>query len=116
MNGSLDSHVFDLQNCTFTMSLTAKTSAAIDTPTEIFLPEFHFPGGRTIVAVSGGKWELDYEEIQSVKLQRLRWWHAEGEQDVKIEGIKRKPGTFANPSEDDVTYLEQCQRGQCPMM
>lgn len=98
------------------MSLTAETATATDAPTEIFLPEFHFPQEKTVIAVSGGKWELDQKDIQGIKLQRLRWWHAEGEQDIKVEGVKRQPGTFANPSEDDVTYLEQCQRGQCLMM
>ncbi|KAJ5197954.1 glycosyl hydrolase [Penicillium cinerascens] len=116
VSGSLRSHVFDLRNCTFTMKLTAKTATSTDAPTEIYLPDFHFPETNTVVAVSGGKWELDYQEIQSIKVQRLRWWHAEGEQDIKIEGIKRHPGEFANPSGDDVTYLEQCQQGQCMIM
>lgn len=69
-----------------------------------------------VIAVSGGKWEVSQQDIQGIKLQRLRWWHAEGEQDIKVEGVKRKPGTFAEASEDDVTYFEQCQRGQCLMM
>lgn len=108
--------MFDLQNCTFTMSLSSSKATATDAPTEIFLPEFHFPDAKTVVAVSGGKWELDYQEIQGTKTQRLRWWHAEGEQNIKIEGVKRQAGTFADPSGDDVTYLEQCQRGECLMM
>ncbi|KAJ5118739.1 glycosyl hydrolase [Penicillium atrosanguineum] len=115
VNGNLESHVFDLQNCTFTMSLTANMATATDTPTEIYLPDFHFPETSTAVAVSGGKWEIECQEIQSIKVQRLRWWHAEGEQDIKIEGAKRQPGEFTNTS-DDVTYLEQCQRGQCIIM
>lgn len=115
VGGTLASHVFDLRNCRFTMNLTAKAATAPDAPTEIYLPEFHFPEGNTVVAVSGGKWELNYQEIQNIKLQRLRWWHAEGEQDIKIEGVKRQPGEFA-PSADDVSYLEQCQSGQCSMM
>ncbi|KAJ5668136.1 glycosyl hydrolase [Penicillium maclennaniae] len=115
VNGNLKSHVFDLRNCTFTMSLTANMATATDAPTEIYLPEFHFPESHTAVAVSGGKWELDYQEIRSIKVQRLRWWHAEGEQDIKIEGVKRQPGEF-NSTSDDMTYLEQCQRGQCTIM
>jgi hypothetical protein len=115
VSGRLDAHVFDLKNCTFTMSLTAKGPTTAHAPTEIYLPEFHFPETNLAVTVSGGKWDIDVEEIQSVKLQRLRWWHAEGEQDIKIEGIKRKPGEFANPGED-VTYLEQCQKGDCVIM
>lgn len=116
VSGNLESHLFDLQSCTFTMSLTAKTATTTDAPTEIYLPDFHFPGASTAVAVSGGKWEMDYQEVQSIKVQRLRWWHAEGEQDIKVEGAKRQPGEFTNTSGDDVTYLGQCQRGQCILM
>jgi hypothetical protein len=116
VSGTLETHVFDLQNCTFAMSLTAKAATATDAPTEIYLPDFHFPEANTIVAVSGGKWEIDYQVIQSIKVPRLRWWHAEGEQDIKIKGVKRQPGEYANPSGDDVTYLEQCQHGQCLLM
>lgn len=114
VNGRLVHHVFDLKNCTFTMSLTAKVAAAPDAPTEIYLPEFHFPEASTVVAVSGGKWEIDCQEIQSFKIQCLRWWHADGEQDIKVEGVKHKPGEFANLEE--ITYLEHCQRGPCVMM
>lgn len=116
MSGKLDSHVFDLRNCAFTLSLTAEGATAATGPTEIYLPEFHFPGSNIVVAVSGGKWDIDVQDIQGVKLQRLRWWHAEGQQDIKIEGLKRKPGEFANPGGQDVSYLEQCQKGQCVIM
>lgn len=116
MNGCVENHVFDLRNCTFTLNLTSKAATASDAPTEIFLPEFHFPEGDTVVAVSGGKWEISFEDIQSVKLQRLRWWHGEGEQNVKIEGAKRQAGEFANLSGEDESYLDQCQRGQCVIM
>ncbi|KAJ5115017.1 hypothetical protein NUU61_000776 [Penicillium alfredii] len=116
VNGRLNRHVFDLKECTFTMALTTQSSTASDAPTEIYLPDFHFPEANTVVTVSGGKWEINSQDIQTVKLQCLRWWHAEGEQEIKIEGIKRKPGEFSNPSSEDVTYLEQCQRGQCAIM
>lgn len=116
MNGKLDSHVFDLKNCAFTLSLTAKGATTANAPTEIYLPGFHFPESNIVVAVSGGKWDIDVQDIQGVKLQHLRWWHAEGEQDIKIEGLKRKPGEFSNPGGADVSYLEQCQKGQCVMM
>lgn len=116
VNGALDSYVFDLRNCTFTMTLTAKVATTCEAPTEIYLPEFHFLENGTVIAVSGGKWEIDYQDIKTIKIQRLRWWHAEGEQSIKIEGVKRKAGEFASPSEDDVTYLEQCQRGDCNVM
>lgn len=98
------------------MSLTAKSPTAFEFPTEIDLPEFHFPADHTTVEVSGGKWEITTHEIHSVKLQRLRWWHAEGDQEIKIEGVKRKPGEVANPAGEEATYMEQCQRGDCTIM
>jgi len=116
VSGKLDSHVFDLKNCTFTLSLTSKGPTPATAPTEIYLPDFHFPEANLVVTVSGGKWDIDYQDIQGVKLQRLRWWHGEGEQDIKIEGLKRKPGEIANPAGEDVSYLEQCQKGECVMM
>ncbi|KAJ6024998.1 glycosyl hydrolase [Penicillium herquei] len=116
VSGTLENHVFDLQNCRFTMSLTATKATAIDAPTEVYLPDFHFPEGEVEVAVSGGKWELDLYPIQGIKIQRLLWWHGEGDQDIQIDGIKRQPGEYVNPSGDDVSYFEQCQRGQCVLM
>lgn len=98
------------------MTLTAKTATPSEAPTEIYLPEFHFPESGTVIAVSGGKWKIDYQDIKTIKLPLLRWWHAEGEQSIKIEGIKRKAGELASASSDDVTYLEQCQRGDCLIM
>lgn len=116
VSGTLESHVFDFQNCRFTMSLTAKKATPSDAPTEIYLPDFHFPEAATVVSVSGGKWEFDLYEIQSIKIQRLRWWHAGGEQNIQIEGLKRQPGEIANQSCENMTYFDQCQRAQCLMM
>ena len=116
VSGVLDNYLFDLKNCTFTMSLTAKAATAFDAPTEIYLPEVHFPKRNTVITASGGRWEIGYQEIQTVKFQLLRWWHGEGEQNVKIEGLKRQDGLFLRPSEEDISYLEQCQRGQCVLM
>lgn len=113
VSGRLDSYVFDLQNCTFTMSLTASTPTSLNAPTEIYLPEFHFPEDQTSIYISGGKWKLQIDDI--TKVQKLLWWHAEGEQDIKIEGVKRKVGEYFNSAEE-LTYLEQCQRGQCAVM
>ncbi|KAE8308781.1 glycoside hydrolase superfamily [Aspergillus transmontanensis] len=116
-SGSLTHHGFDLRNCTFTMSLVAKEKAARgDQPTEIYLPDFHFPDIQSVVSVSSGEWTIDHAEIDSVKIQRLRWWHPEGKQDIKIQGVKRKPGDLTKVSGEDLTYLEQCQRGACTIM
>lgn len=116
VSGSLQSHVFDLRNCTFTMTLTAEAATTSEAPTEIYLPEFHFPESKVVVAVSGGRWKIDYQEIQSIKVPRLQWWHAEGDQSIKIEGVKRKPGQVDDSSSEDATYLERCEKGDCRVM
>ncbi|KAI9927715.1 hypothetical protein ASPWEDRAFT_41813 [Aspergillus wentii DTO 134E9] len=115
-NGRVSSYLFDLKNCTFTLSLVAKAGTPQDAPTEIYLPEFHFPQTETVVTVSVGKWDIDLLETNSIKVQRLRWWHAEGNQDIKIQGVKRKPGEASNAPGDDISYLEQCQKGGCTIM
>lgn len=107
--------MFDLKNCTFTLSLTAKGPTTPTAPTEIYLPEFHFPQTNLTVTSSGGKWDINNQDIQGVTVQHLRWWHGEGVQDIKIEGLKRKPGEIANPA-GDASYVEQCQQGQCVTM
>ncbi|KAJ5334935.1 hypothetical protein N7452_007338 [Penicillium brevicompactum] len=116
VSGKLESHVFDLKTCTFTLLLTAKGPTSATAPTEIYLPDFHFPQDSLVVTVSGGKWDIENQDIQGVKLPHLRWWHAEGQQEITIEGYRRKPGEIANPAGEDVSYLEQCQKGQCTVM
>lgn len=115
-NGKISKFVFDLSECTFTMSLAAKARSEPDAPTEIYLPDFHFPTTRTLVSVSDGNWAIDHDEINGVKLQRLQWWHPEGDHDIKIQGVKRKIGELTETSGDDVSYLEQCQRNGCVIM
>lgn len=73
---------FDLTRVTFELELDAAESTAENTPTEIFVPPLHFPRDEMTVTISGGKWE--YDEPSKV----LKWWHNEGEQKIKIVGIK----------------------------
>ncbi|KKK27195.1 glycosyl hydrolase [Aspergillus rambellii] len=116
-NGEISNFVFDLRNCTFTMSLVGNPMAeGQDVPTEIYLPDFHFPETHTEVVVSSGEWSIDFVEISSVKLQRLQWWHSGGNQNIKIQGVKRKPGDPIGVSGEDLSYLEQCQSGGCSVM
>lgn len=112
---NIQEYGFDLRNCTFTLSLTAESATPEDAPTEIYLPEFHFPSSHTVVAVSGGKWTIEGSETETGSIQRLRWWHSEGEQDIKITGLKRKVGELVDGSEED-GYLEQCQQSSCVLM
>ena len=114
-HGTITEYGFDLRNCTFTFSLLAPSTTPEDAPTELYLPEFHFPSPHTVVAVSGGKWTVDGGETVPGSTQRLRWWHAEGEQDIKITGLKRKVGEIIDTQEDE-GYLEQCQQSSCTVM
>lgn len=113
--GDLLKHDFDLRNCTFTLSLTASQPTMQGAPTEIYLPEFHFPKSQTVVSVTGGKWTIDSGEELSSTVQRLRWWHGEGDQEIKIQGIKHKASEMISSDEDE-TYLEQCQKSTCNIM
>ncbi|CAG7946748.1 unnamed protein product [Penicillium nalgiovense] len=106
-NGRLESYTFDLKKCTFTMRLIAN-QAAPHTPSEIYLPEFHFPMGYTSVTVSGGEWEICFQEFHTVKLQYLRWWHGEGAVEIKIKKTKR--GSRAHAA------LRKYHSSQCMMM
>lgn len=109
VHGNVVAFGFDLRNCVFTLSLSAETSTKETAPTEIFLPEWHFPSSGTSVAVSGGKWAISIVEDK----QTLRWWHAEGEQKITIKGVKQKLGLLAE--DEDGYYLRQYQE-LCPAM
>lgn len=97
------------------MSLVGNKGTS-DAPTEIFLPDFHFPETDTEVSVSSGEWSINYVEVKRVRVQRLQWWHPEGDQHVKVQGLKRKGGALGAPSAEDLGYLEQCQKGGCTVM
>ena len=106
--GTVLEYGFDLSNVTFTLKLMADKATDPETPTEMFMPPFHFPEEETEVKVSGGKWEYDAE--RSV----LRWWHNEGEQDIKVVGIGRRKIWGG----DDEGYVETMTRnyGNCLIM
>ncbi|KAK5995686.1 Glucosylceramidase [Cladobotryum mycophilum] len=108
--GNLLSSGFDLRNCTFHLKVSAATAAADDTPTIVFLPEFHFPKDQFEVTVSAGKWEVSSDEEEGPLLQWLRWWHPEGEQTLTVKGLVRKHNVPEGTAEE-AGYLEQCQRG-----
>ncbi|KAH7015212.1 glycoside hydrolase superfamily [Ilyonectria destructans] len=108
--GNLISSGFNLKQCTFELKLSAPKAAPDETPTIVFLPEFHFPKDQCEVVVSSGKWELSTDDDEGTTVQRLKWWHLEGEQTAKISGLVRK---YNGPegSAEDAGYLEQCQQG-----
>ncbi|KAA8909786.1 glycoside hydrolase superfamily [Sphaerosporella brunnea] len=109
-NGIIIEASFDLAKVTFRLKLVAAKATDESWPTEMFVPPFHFPKGETEVEVSGGKWEYDAE--RSV----LRWWHMEGEQEIKVKGVGRRKIWG-----EDEGYLEMFARnygnlGQCSIM
>lgn len=110
VHGTIGSSGFDLKNCIYSLDLTATSSTPPDCPTEVFLPEFHFPrlGNQTHVEVSGGKWEIrTVEDVEGAAEQVFHWWHGEGEQKLKISGVKRKRGQVdVNDDASEDSYLQ----------
>jgi hypothetical protein len=114
-HGRITKFGFDLQNCTFTLSLVAESATTDGSPTVIYLPAVHFPRPNTEVSVSGGKWKIETQEYASGATPLLKWWHAEGDQDIKIVGVKRKLGSVVDRADDD-GYIQQCQQNSCILM
>ncbi|KAI9823500.1 MAG: hypothetical protein M1826_007712 [Phylliscum demangeonii] len=104
--GALQSHGFDLRTCTFTLTLSATRPTEQDAPTEVILPEYHFPAHATDVDVSGGKWSVSLDSIEDVQVQKLRWWHGHGEQTLTVKGLVRRIGRTTEPEQDE-GYLAQ---------
>jgi len=98
---------FDLRNGIFTFRLKADKATSEDSPTEIFLPEFHFPSDKCTVSTSSGKWSISTDEANGGTVQILRWWHAEGEQSMKVTGVRRAQQISR---QDEEGYLDQCQQ------
>ena len=104
---------FDLRNCTFTFGLHANEAGKEHAPTEIFLPEFHFPKDQCEIEVTSGKWTISTDEADGHMIQKLRWWHVEGEHRIKVTGVQRRTLTL---QEQEEGYLEQCQPSKCSVM
>ncbi|EQK97468.1 hypothetical protein OCS_06820 [Ophiocordyceps sinensis CO18] len=90
--------------------LKAPRAAADEVPTIVFLPDFHFPKDQCEVTVSSGKWEISSDEDEGPWLQRLRWWHAAGQQSLSVRGTVRQNNALQGSAEE-AGYLEQCQQG-----
>lgn len=48
-------------------------------------------------------------------IQVLKWWHREGEQNIKITGV-RSASQAILAGEDEAGYLDQCQQSKCRIM
>lgn len=109
--GNVEKYGFDLRTATFAFSLTAPSKTPDDAPTEIYLPHFHFPQGQTKVEVSGGKWMIDTRDVDGEGMQWMRWWHADGEQSMKVTGVvRRNNGQDAGTADEDYGYFEMVRK------
>ncbi|KAI4109200.1 MAG: hypothetical protein L6R37_000631 [Teloschistes peruensis] len=114
--GNVLSSGFDLRNCIFTLALDCQNGATEDAPTEVFLPEYHFPRDNLTAEVSSGKWTVSVDDADGGTIQRLRWWHDGGKQSLKVQGVKRRLGTSLGQEDEAPGYLEQCRQGGCTVM
>ena len=120
--GTVKSYGFDIRNGIFTFTLETDVSPSEDAPTEVFLPEFHFPSGSAKVEVSSGKWSITVNRADHGLglIQRLKWWHGTGEQKITVKGLRRKIGAAAGNEEpeEEPGYLEQCRQHstKCDLM
>lgn len=103
-HGDVIQYGFDLRNCTFTLTLNAPSSTKEEAPTEVFLPELHFPPSGSTVEVSGGKWTISSNDDNGGLTQVLRWWHAAGEQKITVKGVKRQGGQVVAVDVDEGYY------------
>ena len=113
--GNVISYGFDLRNAVFTLSLECRIAATEEVPTEIFLPEFHFPRDDTAVEVTSGKWTISVDDMDGGLIQRLRWVHGNGKQNVTVRGVQRRQG-MALGKEEEEGYMEQCRQQGCAIM
>ena len=73
------------------------------------MPYLHFPRDATTAEVSDGKWDIKGETFEGVDIQILRWWHAEGEQKLRVRGVA------ASGLEAD-SYFNTCRENGCLVM
>lgn len=93
------------------MRLAADSATTEDKPTEVLLPGFHFPSDECVVEVSGGKWSIGHYDEDGGLTQKLKWWHNEGDQWLKVVGVRNSiQGTGPSGGEEEMGYLYQCQQ------
>ena len=114
--GSVISYGFDLRNCTFTLLLECTDAATEKVPTEVFLPEYHFPKDNMAVEVSSGKWTISVDDVNGAMIQVLRWQHEKGTQSLTVKGVKTRQGTSLDQGEEAPGYLQQCWQSGCTIM
>ena len=115
--GSVTGYFFDLKTCEFNMSLAAGAEAGREAPTVLFLPDYHFPKDGCTVEVTSGKWEISSDEEEGALVQRLRWWHGDGEQRIRVGGLVRRYNGEEG-AEEEGGYYDALGRGMgsCAVM
>ncbi|KAI1812509.1 glycoside hydrolase family 5 protein [Poronia punctata] len=108
VNGNMIDYGFDLRNCQFTLDIETPQGRPADLETIVFLPDYHFPKEQCTVAVSSGKWEISTDDEEHAWIQKIRWWHGDGKQSLKVTGVVRSHNTHA--TSDDAGYVEQCEQ------
>lgn len=115
--GDITHYVFDLKSATFTLSLRAPKEATDEEPTVVFLPEYHFPKDTCMVESSSGKWEISSDDEEGVLVQKLRWWHGAGEQNLKVTGLARKHNVVEGVNDEPGYYeLMNSRLNDCSVM
>ncbi|KAI0475502.1 glycoside hydrolase family 5 protein [Xylariaceae sp. FL0804] len=109
VNGTITDYGFDLKTCQFKLDIQGSKPPSDDAVTTIILPEYHFPKEQSTIAVSSGKWEVSTDDEERTWVQRLRWWHGEGKQTIRVTGVVRPHNTPAGTAEE-AGYLEQCEQ------
>ncbi|KAK8117339.1 glycosyl hydrolase [Apiospora kogelbergensis] len=110
INGTMTNYGFDLKNCEFHLEIRGTAPRDDEQPTTVFLPEYHFPKEQCTVEVSGGKWEISTDDDERAWVQKIRWWHGDGKQTMRVKGLVRPHNSFAAGSAEEAGYLEQCQQ------
>ena len=110
INGTMTNYGFDLKNCEFHLEIRGTAPRDDEQPTTVFLPEYHFPKEQCTVEVSGGKWEISTDDDERAWVQKIRWWHGDGKQTMRVKGLVRPHNSLAAGSAEEAGYLEQCQQ------
>ncbi|KAK6505280.1 hypothetical protein TWF481_007189 [Arthrobotrys musiformis] len=101
ISGVTISYSFNLAQSSFSLTIDANATTELS-PSEVFIPLYHFPRDKLDVEISDGKWVYESET------QILKWWHSSGAQTLKATGVKRFLQTF----EDD-TYFDMVKNVSC---
>lgn len=53
------------------------------------------------IDASAGKWTLSTDDADGGMIQRLRWWHVEGEHILKVKGVRRRQNMALGKEEEE---------------